>query len=171
MASEIIMIAAVDKEGGIGFENHLLFSIHHDLSHFRSLTEGHTVLYGRKTLETFPGSKPLPRRRNLILSSSLKSVDGAEVFASLDDALVSEKEEIWCIGGGEVYRQVLPFAGRIELTCVHEKKKADAFFPELKDDWSCVSRSADLTEDGIGFHYETWIRNVSQMPERLQPLR
>lgn len=166
MHCRIILIAAVDAAYGIGRDGKLLFSISEDLRRFRKMTLNRTVMYGRRTLLTFPNGKPLSGRKNLILSRTLEDVDGAEVYHSLDDALQAA-DEILVIGGESVYRQTIDLADRIELTVIHEKKKADAFFPVPDDSWYMSSRSDDFKVEGPVFHYETWLReNVQRKPQR-----
>lgn len=161
LSGRIVLIAAADASYGIGKEGHLLFSVSEDLRRFRRMTLNRTVLYGRCTLETFPGGRPLPGRRNLILSRTLKTVEGAEVFGSLEDAL-GAADEIFVIGGESVYRQTIALADRLELTVIHEKKKADAFFPEPDHTWDRVYRSETFREGDLAFHYETWLRAGEQ---------
>ena len=107
------IVVAVAKDGAIGKGNDLLWHLPGDLKRFKALTTGHTILMGRKTFESLPNG-PLPQRRNVVISRSLQSSDGVEVFASIDEALetLSESDdEVFVIGGGEIYRQTLERAG------------------------------------------------------------
>lgn len=138
----ISLIAAVARNGAIGYDNKLLYWLPNDLKRFKALTTGHTIVMGRKTFESFPKGA-LPNRRNVVLSRQSVSFPGAEVFPSLDEALAScaQDEEVYVIGGETLYRQTLGKAGRLYLTLVDdEPKQADAYFPELdKQDWEVIS--------------------------------
>ncbi|MGI6223422.1 MAG: dihydrofolate reductase [Prevotella sp.] len=132
----ITLIAALDRQRAIGYQNRLLFHLPEDLEHFKRLTMGHTVIMGRRTFESLPKG-PLTKRRNIVLSRSLSHIDGCEVFTSLDAALQScaDKEEVFVIGGASVYAEALPLADRLQLTLVDQMaSKADAFFPPY-DEW------------------------------------
>ena len=114
-------IAAVDEDFGLGNEGHLQFHIREDLKRFQSITKGHTVIYGRKTLETFPGGEPLKNRRNIILSRRPGyTVPGAEVISSVEEALalVNPEEESFIIGGASVYKEFMPYTDKMYLTHV-----------------------------------------------------
>ncbi len=131
---KIHIIAAVDRQMGIGFENKLLFWLPNDLKRFKALTTGHTIIMGRKTFESLPKGA-LPNRRNVVLSSNpTLSLPGAEVFATLESALQScqPDEQVYIIGGESVYRQALPVADELCLTEINATApQADAFFPEI----------------------------------------
>ncbi|WP_298525808.1 dihydrofolate reductase [uncultured Porphyromonas sp.] len=139
------IVVAVAKDGAIGKGNDLLWHLPGDLKRFKALTTGHTILMGRKTFESLPNG-PLPQRRNVVISRSLQSSDGVEVFPSIEEALtvLSESDdEVFVIGGGEIYRQLLGQAQRIYLTEVDASfPDAEVFFPELQSsDWEEVQRT------------------------------
>ena len=107
-------IAAVSAAWGIGREGDLLFRISGDLKRFRALTSGGTVIMGRKTLDSLPGGRPLPKRRNIVLTrDSAFAREGVEAARSLEEVLSltegEDPETVWVCGGGEVYRMLLPF--------------------------------------------------------------
>lgn len=133
--SKISIIAAVDCNMAIGFQNKLLFWLPNDLKRFKSLTTGNTIIMGRKTFESLPKGA-LPNRRNVVLSSNpAANCPGAEIFPSLEAALQSCKEEesVYIIGGESVYRQALPFADELCLTEIDAiAPQADAYFPEIE---------------------------------------
>lgn len=137
----ITLIAAVANNMAIGYQNKLLYWLPDDMKRFRSLTTGHTIIMGRKTFESFPKG-PLPNRRNVVLSHTAMAIEGADVYASLDNALKScaADEDIYIIGGASVYEQSLPIAHRLCLTEVNDTPaEADAYFPQFaKDDWKVV---------------------------------
>lgn len=127
------IIVAVASDGAIGRANDLLWHLPADLKRFKELTTGHTILMGRKTFESLPRG-PLPNRRNIIISRSLPAPSGAEVYPTIQQALeaCASDEEVFIIGGGEIYRQLLPDTERIYLTRVQASfPDAEVFFPEL----------------------------------------
>lgn len=127
------IIVAIASDGAIGRANDLLWHLPADLKRFKELTTGHTILMGRKTFESLPRG-PLPNRRNIIISRSLPAQPGAEVYSTIQQALeaCASDEEVFIIGGGEIYRQLLPNTERIYLTRVQASfPDAEVFFPEL----------------------------------------
>lgn len=142
----LTLIAAVDRRLAIGYQNKLLFWLPNDLKRFKALTTGHTILMGRRTFQSLPKGA-LPNRRNVVLSSdkSLR-LPGAEVYASLQDALASCRpdEHVYIIGGASLYRQALPLADELCLTEIDaEAPQADAWFPPVDPAvWHEKSRDA-----------------------------
>ena len=132
--SKISIIAAVDRHMAIGFKNKLLFWVPNDLKRFKALTTGNTIIMGRKTFESLPKGA-LPNRRNIVLSSNpANSFPGAEVFTSLEAALLNccEDEHVYVIGGETVYRQAITIANELCLTEIDDEAvEADAFFPSV----------------------------------------
>lgn len=154
-------IAAADLDWGIGFQGRLLCPLRADLRRFRQLTLGRTVILGRKTLETFPGGRPLPERRNLILSRTPGlTVPGAEVYPDLDSLLADAPEDSVVIGGESVYRALLPRCGTVHLTRILRRFPADAWFPPLSEEegWVLAGREPVLEENGVEFQYLTYRR-------------
>ena len=128
----INVIAAVARNRAIGFQNKLLYWLPDDLRRFKTLTTGHTIIMGRRTFESLPKGA-LPNRRNIVLSRSNITIDNAEVFSSLEAALAtcSASEDVFIIGGANVYAQSVSVADRLCLTEVDDlPKEADAFFPD-----------------------------------------
>ncbi len=154
-------IVAVDENWGIGYKGQLLCRISADLKRFRALTLGKTVILGRKTLDTFPGKKPLPGRDNWIMSTTMAaSPEGGRVFQNLDPLLKSAPEDSFVIGGGQVYRELLPYCDTVYVTKIHAAFPADAWFPNLDLDksWRVAERSEMLEENGVTFSYVTYRR-------------
>lgn len=139
------IIVAVASDGAIGRANDLLWHLPADLKRFKELTTGHTILMGRKTFESLPRG-PLPNRRNIIISRSLPAQPGAEVYPTIQQALeaCASDEEVFIIGGGEIYRQLLPNTEQIYLTRVQASfPDAEVFFPELDPtEWIEEAREA-----------------------------
>ena len=142
---KLAIVVAVAQDGAIGRGGDLLWHLPADLKRFKALTTGHTILMGRKTFESLPKGA-LPNRRNFVISRHTASLPGAEVYPSIADALEALQpldEEIYVIGGGEIYRQLLPRTERIYLTRVEVTyPDADTFFPELDmNQWREVERT------------------------------
>lgn len=133
---KVILVAAVARNNAIGRDNDLLWHLPDDFKHFKELTTGNTILMGRKTFESFP--KPLPNRIHYIISrqSDYLVPEGGFLFHNIDEAIEYAKEQqleqIFVIGGGEIYRQTIDKATHLEITWVdYAPEKADAFFPEI----------------------------------------
>lgn len=154
-------IVAVDQNWGIGKDGDQLCYISADLKRFKALTTGHPVILGRKTLATFPGGRPLPGRRNLILSRKPDfAVEGAEVFHDLPSLLAAAPADSFVIGGGSVYRALLGRCERVYVTKIMSTFGADTFFPDLDADrlWEVEESEEPLEENGLKFQYFTYRR-------------
>jgi dihydrofolate reductase len=152
---EIVIIAAVAKNRVIGKDNQLLWNIPEDMAHFRALTQGHTVLMGRKTWESLPPRfRPLPGRRNIVISRQTDySAPGAELAHSLEAgiALASTDERVFVIGGAEIYEQAMALADRLEITEVDSNPEGDAWFPELsRSQWHEAMRTNFSSASCVG---------------------
>ena len=134
----IHIIVAAGIRGEIGYKNQLLCHLSADLKHFKELTTGHTILMGRKTWDSLP-KKPLPNRRNVVISRNKDlQLEGAEVFASPEEALknIGIGEEVFIIGGEQIYQLFINKADIIHLTRIQAEFDADAFFPEINlEEW------------------------------------
>lgn len=157
----IALVVAYAVEGRvIGRDGGLPWHLPSDMKHFRELTTGGTVVMGRKTYESIPERfRPLPDRRNVVLSSTVSALNGAEVFASLRDALAATGEDCFVIGGGATYAEALPLAARVYATEVDGDVDGDTFFPPLPEgDWTCVSAAPPVTENGHTFTIRVYDR-------------
>ena len=155
-------IVNVSENWGIGKGNRLLFPLKADLKRFKELTMGHAVVMGRKTLESLPGKKGLPGRRNLVLTRDESfSAPGVEVVHTPLQALFATGTEDFCIGGESVYRILLPACDRVFVTRVLAEAEADAFFPNLDEDpsWQVASESGIMEENGVRFRYVDYVRS------------
>ena len=123
---------------------------------------GHPVILGRKTLESFPGGRPLPGRENLIMSTTLaEAPEGAKLFRDIPSLLAYAPADSFVIGGGEVYRQLLPYCHEAQVTYNYVDLPADAFFPDLDADpaWELVEDEGLFeTEEGVPFTFRTYRR-------------
>ena len=174
------IIACISKvHRAIGYKNRLLYAIPSDMTRFRMLTTGHTIIMGRKTFESLPNGA-LPNRRNIVISKTKEQITGCEVYTSLEEALAARKEsvgskeavgnkeevgskeasdECFIIGGASIYEQALPFADKLYLTIVEkEPAHADTFFPEINPaEWE-VTEKEMRNENGLPFTFLTLYR-------------
>lgn len=131
--SEITLIVAAGENDAIGKDNQLIWHLSDDLKRFKELTNGHHIIMGRKTFESFP--KPLPNRTHIVISrqDNYQVPSGVILVNNLEDAFDAAKadKQPFVIGGGEIYKQAMPYADKIELTRVHEDFEADTFFPKI----------------------------------------
>lgn len=136
------IIVAIGKKNEIGKENDLLWHLPADLKRFKSITTGHVIVMGRKTFESLPKGA-LPNRTNVVLSRNTAfQPENTLVFSSLDAALIHlrDEEEVFIIGGADLYRQAYPIADKLYLTKVHATfPDADTFFPQMDfNEWKQV---------------------------------
>ncbi len=153
-------IVAVDNRWGIGREGDLLFRVSDDLKRFRALTEGHTVLMGRKTLESLPKQRGLPNRRNMVLTTNRAyTAENVETVHSPAEAVLLAPEDCWLIGGASVYRELLPVCQRVYVTRIDGDGGADVFFPDLEHDrrWRLDKKGDVQEENGLRFRYEEYV--------------
>ena len=131
----IKIIVAVSKNGVIGGNNSLIWSLPNDMKRFKKITTGGAVVMGRKTYESI--GRALPNRRNIIISRDNNLfIDQCEVVNSIEEALMLTNNDCFIIGGGEIYKQALPITDVIYLTRIDEEFEGDTYFPELnKNDW------------------------------------
>lgn len=146
------LIAAADKNWGIGYKNKLLVSIPSDMKFFRETTTGKVIVMGRKTLESFPNGMPLKNRTNIVLTSNIDyRVKDAIIVHTLEE-LHKELEkynsgDIYVIGGESVYRQLLPYCDTAYITKIDHAFQADTFFPNLDEmeNWEMTQVSEEQT--------------------------
>ncbi len=159
------LIAAVDRNWAIGNKGQLLVRIPNDHRMFRQETLDKVVVYGRKTLETFPMAQPLDRRVNIVMSRSPGlTVRGASVVHSVEELLKACEEyasdDVYIIGGESVYRQLLPYCDTAHITKVDYAYEADAFFPNLDEDpdWEITAQSDEQTYFDIPYEFVKYER-------------
>jgi dihydrofolate reductase len=160
--SRITLVAAVARDGAIGKGNALLWRLPEDLARFKALTLGKPVVMGRKTWDSLPERvRPLPGRRNLVVSRSARALPGAEVFASLEAALAACAEaEVCVIGGAEIYALALPRAQALALTeldaCYPD---ADRHFPPWpRQEFVEARRETRESAAGLRFDFVDYLR-------------
>lgn len=155
------LIACVDLTHGIGNDGVLLVHIPEDLKRFKALTTGHTIIMGRKTLESLPGGRPLKGRDNLILSKNPDyQVENAQVFPNVEALLAATPADAFVIGGESVYRALLPYCDTAYITKVEATFNADRHFPDLDSDseWEMTEQSEQMEQDGLAFRYLVYHR-------------
>ncbi|MCB0371809.1 MAG: dihydrofolate reductase [Muricauda sp.] len=159
----LIVIAAAAENNALGKDNDLVWHLPDDFKRFKALTSGHKIIMGRKTLESFP--KPLPNREHIAITRDTKYMPkfASIIVHSLEEAiaLVKDGETAFIIGGGEIYKQSMPYATDIELTRVHGSFEADAFFPEIDEkEWDLVNEEHHPKDDrhDHAFTYLTYRR-------------
>ena len=160
---ELILIAAVARNGAIGKGNDLLFKDPADQRHLRQATMGCPVVMGRKTWDSLPPRfRPLPGRRNVVVSRNAGfKADSAETAPSLDTALsmLAAESRVFVIGGAALYALALPRANTLMLTEVHADLAGDTFFPAWpRNDFDEVTRQAATSAAGVGFDFVTYRR-------------
>lgn len=157
------LIVAVSENWGIGKDNDLLFNIPKDMKFFRETTMGKVVVLGRKNLETFPGAKPLPKRTNVIITRNPDyKCDGAVVVNSIEavEELGYEDDEIFVIGGEEIYRQMLKYCDTCYVTKVKEFAEADRFMVNLdeSDEWTLADAGEEIEDNGHIIQFQRYER-------------
>lgn len=161
----INIIVAMDKNGGIGKDNKLLAHIPEDLKHFKDTTDGHTVVMGYSTWLSLP-KKPLPNRRNIVLTTKDIELDGAVVIHSIDELKdwIDFDDEVFIIGGAKVYEQFLPYADRMYVTLIEDRFEADTFFPKnlhgywRMENYKCLSDVKMNGDSKVDIMFATHVR-------------
>ena len=148
----VSIIVAIAQNGTIGDKNALLWHIKEDMRFFRTTTSGHPVIMGRKTFESL-GSKPLPKRTNIVITRADREFEGALTAHSLEEAIrmAGEDEEIFIMGGAQIYREALSVVDRMYITHVERDYEGDSVFPEIDySQWRLV----DVVRHERGEEYE-----------------
>ena len=164
-ASEIALIWAQARGGVIGVDGRLPWELPEDLAHFKALTTGATVLMGRATWESLPARfRPLPGRRNLVLTRQAGLVlEGAETVPSVEEAVGRTSGVLWVIGGGQVYRAALAYAGRAVVTELDLDVAGDTTAPTLREGWRVVGTEPEAgwqcSRTGLHFRFVTYERS------------
>lgn len=164
----IYAIVHVDKEWGIGKGNDMMFSLPKDMKFFRETTMGHTVVMGGNTLRSFPGQKPLKNRTNIVLSRG-QVRDDCIIVRSYDELKNEmkkrENEEIYVIGGGEVYKALLPYCHGALVTKVEDVGGAEVFFPNLDKmaSFVCLDEGEPIEDNGRTIRF-TRYQNTAVLP-------
>lgn len=149
------MIAAVAENNALGKNNDLLWHLPNDFKRFKEITSGHYIIMGRKTFESFP--KPLPNRTHMIITRQKDFLhEGCIVVDTLEKAIAAcpKTEEVFIIGGGEIYSQSIHFADQLDITRVHHSFDADVYFPEIDPEiWELRNETFNPKDERHLFDY------------------
>lgn len=160
----IILIAAVAENNALGKNNDLLWHLPKDFKRFKEITSGHHIIMGRKTFESFP--KPLPNRTHVIITRQKEYVcEGCIVVQDLEKAVAvcPKNEDIFVIGGGEIYSQSIHLADQLDITRVHHSFEADVYFPEIDPKiWELTSEVFHPKDEKHLYDYtfQTFVRKI-----------
>ncbi|MBQ0001082.1 MAG: dihydrofolate reductase [Clostridiales bacterium] len=159
------IIVAVDKNWAIGKDNQLLVSIPADMKLFRQETMGKVVVMGRKTLESFPNGLPLKKRTNIVLTGNKDyQVKDAIVLHTVEEVLEEIKkypaDQVYCIGGDSIYKQLLPYCDTAHVTKIDFAYEADRFFPNLDEmeEWEITDQSEEQTYFDLEYQFVKYER-------------
>jgi dihydrofolate reductase len=161
----VIVVGLGKKDSALGYKNGLLWHVPADLKRFKELTMGHPIIMGQKTFESILEilGKPFPGRTNIVatLDKNYK-YEGVKVAYSLEEAVeIAQSEsptEIHIGGGGQIYKQMLPLVDQLHITWFHDKKEADTFFPEFKDEFEVVKEHPVQNHEGLYFQWVDYKR-------------
>lgn len=162
--NQLTIIVAAGENNAIGKDNNLIWHLSDDLKRFKKLTNGHHIIMGRKTFESFP--KPLPNRKHIVITrqSDYKAPEDVIIVNNLEDAIDAAKsdEQPFIIGGGEIYKQSMDLANKLEITRVHANfEDADTFFPDIDTTiWKEISRTTHDADEkhAHAFSFITYLR-------------
>lgn len=168
IAMNVNLIWAQSANGIIGHQGSMPWHLPEDLAHFKTLTLNHPVIMGRKTWDSLPERfRPLPKRRNIVVTRQANwadqhpgAIQAESIQAALSPALLGEGvDEVWVMGGGEIYAQCLPFATRAEVTEIHGEWAGDTPAPQLRpSEWRQVHRETHTAANGLRFDFVSHIR-------------
>ena len=159
----LTLIAAVSENNVIGLNNRVPWRIKEDVARFKELTMDHPVIMGRKTYMSIPEKfRPLPGRKNIILSRTLQPMNGIYIAREINDSLgLTEQKDSYVIGGGEIYNAFLSLADKMEITKVHAKYEGDVFFPEVNwNEWKLINEERKVNDAGLNFSFLTYVKNL-----------
>lgn len=151
------LIVAMDKNRVIGLNNGMPWHLPKDLQYFKERTSGHTIIMGRKTFESL--GRVLPNRKHIVLTRSNQSFpEGVELVSTIEEIIQYKRnrpeEQMFIIGGGELFKQMLPYISRMYITKIDEAFEGDVYFPEFqKDEWELVSKEKGPMDDRNPYHY------------------
>ena len=158
-------IVAVYADWGIGLKGTQPVVLRADRRHFREVTGSDAVIVGRRTMEDFPGGKPLPGRRNIVVTRQALEIEGAQVVHSTEEALAAAAgSRCLVIGGASVYEQFFPYLDRIFITKIDLRPESDRFFPNLDalPDWQCTEEGPWQEENGLRYRFCTYRRTDTE---------
>jgi len=159
-------IVAISKNRGIGMDNDLLFHIPEDLKFFKEMTLGKVIIMGRKTLESLPGGKPLPKRTTIVLTRRSDETEGVITAKNVEELFKIIKgynsDDVLVCGGEQIYKLLLPYCEKAYVTVIDKEVCANKFFPDIENDenWELTSVSEKKEHNGIFFTFNTYTNKV-----------
>jgi len=160
-------IAAVNRQGYIGKQGELLYSIREDMAYFVATTRGKAVVMGRKTLLSLPGGKGLKNRRNFVISRTMTEEEAAErgvTVVRTPEALIAllqaeniDTDDVFVIGGGEVYALLMPYCDKLYITRVEDDQTGDVRFPDIPSDFA-LAKGEKKRSDGYEYSFDLYVR-------------
>lgn len=160
------LIVAVDKNWAIGYENKLLISIPDDMKFFRTTTTGKVIIMGKNTLLSFPNGRPLKNRENIVITHDVNfKCEGATIVHSVEEAINEAKkyntEDVYVIGGGSIYKQMLDYVDTAYVTYIDYEYQADTYFPNLSqlDEWKLVEESEEQTYFDVEYYFRKYVKS------------
>jgi dihydrofolate reductase len=161
---QLNLIWAQAKNRVIGANGTMPWHLPQDLAHFKRVTNGHSVIMGRKTWDSLPPKfRPLPGRTNIVITRQTDwSAEGATRASSLEQAieLCAGHAQVWVMGGAQIYAQALPLAQQVVMTQIELDVPGDAHAPVLDASWREVSRDSHTTDAGLAYSFVTFHRSI-----------
>lgn len=150
----ISLLWAMDENRAIGRNNQLPWHLPEDLKYFKRVTMGKPIAMGRKTYDSI--GRPLPGRENIVITRRLGvTIEGCTVIHDVNDLLQRNDEELFVIGGAEIFKEILPFADRLYVTEIREEFEADTFFPEFNlSDWELIESTPGMKDEKNPYNYD-----------------
>ena len=149
------IIVAISKNNVIGYKNKLVWNLAEDMKRFKEITEGHTVIMGRKTYESI--GKTLENRENIVITHDVDlKIEGAKIVNNIEDLndFIDDEEEHFVIGGAIIYRLLMPKVKKMYITQIDKVFEGDAYFPVINnDEWEITSKEEAVTEDGLKYEF------------------
>ncbi|MCQ4118068.1 dihydrofolate reductase [Rhodococcus tibetensis] len=166
-ARQVKLVWAQGVGGVIGRDNTIPWHVPEDMAYFKKVTQGHPVIMGRRTWDSLPPKfRPLPGRRNIVISRQADwTADGAESASGLESALALTGEDVCIIGGGQIYSAAMPLATHLYVTEVDVTVDGDAWAPPIDDSWRAQDTGEWLTSAKNGTRYR-WITYARALPAR-----
>jgi dihydrofolate reductase len=159
----LTIIVAISENNIIGSKGKIPWKIKEDMNRFKQLTLDHPIIMGRKTYESIPKKfRPLPRRKNIILSNTFEQREGIYIARNLNDSLIlTENQDAYIIGGTETYKIFLPLVNYLEITKVHANYDGDAFFPIIQwENWDLINQEEKISEEGVPFSFLSYKKTI-----------
>ena len=164
----LTIIVAISENNIIGIKNKIPWHIKEDMLRFKELTLNHPVIMGRKTYESFPPKfRPLPERKNIVLSKTLNPKKGIYIARNIERALeLTGGKDSYIIGGEKIYELFLPITDKIELTRIYNSYEGDIFFPKISwNEWKLIKEEKRISKkEKISYSFLTYIKNLNQQP-------